>query len=104
MRPGTGKTPSRISERNSGRTSVIRAYSLLIGDMSLKVDGGLRSQKTNVVIGGLAAPLTGLVILPGDITAYAFQLAPATYTTDPNSYKYFLPSLDLNLLVLPNLK
>jgi TonB-dependent receptor len=43
-------------------------------------------------------------VLPGDLTAYQFLLGPSTYTTAKNSYGYFLPSLDLNLLVRPNLK
>ncbi|HEY6921991.1 MAG TPA: TonB-dependent receptor, partial [Steroidobacteraceae bacterium] len=41
---------------------------------------------------------------PSDLTAYGFTLGPATYTTAHNSYGYFLPSLDLNLLVTPQVK
>jgi iron complex outermembrane receptor protein len=80
------------------------AHTFPLGDMNLKVNVGMRYQKTNVDIAGLAAPLTGLGVLPGDLTAYQFQLAPSTYTTAKNSYGYFLPSLDLNLLVTPEVK
>jgi iron complex outermembrane receptor protein len=80
------------------------AHTFALGDMSLKANAGLRYQKTNVDIYGLAAPLTSLGLLPGDVTAYAFNLAPATFTSDKNSYGYLLPSLDLNLLVRPDLK
>jgi iron complex outermembrane receptor protein len=72
--------------------------------MSLKVNVGLRYQKTLVDIAGLAAPLTSLGVLPGDLTAYQFNLAPSTATTAHNSYGYLLPSLDLNLNVLPDVK
>lgn len=75
-----------------------------IGDMNLKVNVGLRYQKTLVDIAGLAAPLTSLGVLSGDLTAYQFNLAPAIPTTAHNSYGYFLPSLDLNLNVRPDLK
>jgi TonB-dependent receptor len=91
-------------DRKNYAPFITAAHTLALGDMSLKANVGLRYQKTNVDIAGLAAPLTGLGILPGDLTAYAFNLAPATYTTAKNSYGYLLPSLDLNLLVLPNLK
>jgi iron complex outermembrane receptor protein len=80
------------------------AHTFPLGDMNLKVNVGMRYQKTNVDIAGLAAPLTGLGVLPGDLTAYQFQLAPSTYTTAKNSYGYFLPSLDLNLLITPEVK
>ena len=79
-------------------------HSFPVGDMTLKANVGLRYQKTNVYIAGLAAPLTSLSVLPGDRTAYNFNLGPSTYTTAHNDYGYFLPSLDLNLLVRPDFK
>ena len=76
-----------------------------VGNMTLKVDLGLRYQKTDEDIGGLSAPLQSLTWLsPGDPTAYGFNLLPSTWTTASLSYKYLLPSLDLNLMVLPDLK
>ena len=76
-----------------------------LGAMMLKADLGLRYQKTKVDIAGLAAPLVSLGTQPGDVTAYQINVSSTpTYTTASNTYGYFLPSLDLNLLVLPNLK
>ena len=91
-------------DRKNYAPFVAAAHDFALGDMTLKTNVGFRYQKTNVQIAGLSAPLTGLGVLPGDLTAYAFQLGPSTYTTASNSYGYFLPSLDLNLLVRPNLK
>jgi iron complex outermembrane receptor protein len=76
----------------------------LQNDMSLKANVGFRYQKTNVNIAGLSAPLTGLGVLPGDLTAYNFLLGPASSISAKNSYGYFLPSVDLNLNIRPNLR
>src|SRR5262249_51242918 len=65
---------------------------------------GLRYEKTIVHIAGLSSPLLSLGLQPGDVTAYAFNLGPPTVTTATNSFGYFLPSVDLNLLISPNLK
>lgn len=75
-----------------------------LDDMTLKVDVGLRYQRTDTTIAGLAAQLQSLSTEPGDDTAYAFNLGPAVPTVAHNNYGYLLPSLDLNLLVQPNLK
>ena len=76
-----------------------------VGAMTLKVDLGLRYQKTDEDIAGLAAPLESLTWLaPGDPTAYGFNKGPSTWTTAGNSYHYLLPSLDLNLMVTPDVK
>jgi iron complex outermembrane receptor protein len=91
-------------DRKNYAPFVTAAQTFPVGDMSLEVNVGMRYEKTNVEIAGLSAPLTSLGVLPGDLTAYAFNLAPATYTTTHNSYGYFLPSLDLNLLIKPDLK
>jgi iron complex outermembrane receptor protein len=71
-----------------------------IGSMTLKVGVGLRWQKTDETIAGLASPLTGMIWSgAGDPTAYSFVLGPQTWTTKDNSYSYLLPSLDLKLLM-----
>ena len=76
-----------------------------LGDMTLKVDGGLRYQKTDETIAGLSAPLIGMVWSGvGDATAYKFDQGTPTWSSVTNSYSYILPSLDLNLLVTPRLK
>src|SRR5262249_52033012 len=62
-------------------------------------------EKTDSKISGLYAPLTALAPNAGDATAYTFVYTPnPIYTTTPHNYGYFLPSLDLNLLVKPDLK
>ena len=76
-----------------------------LGDMKLIINAGLRYQKTDETIAGISAPLTGVVWQgAGDPTAYAFTTGTNTWTTVDNSYHYFLPSLDLNLLVTPEVK
>jgi TonB-dependent receptor len=75
-----------------------------LGDMTLKADLGLRYQRTHEDIAGEQALIGSLITNPGDNTAYSFGLNPAVWTTATNSYGYFLPSLDLNLLVTPQLK
>jgi iron complex outermembrane recepter protein len=91
-------------DRKNYAPFVTAAHDFPIGDMSLKVNVGLRYQKTNVDIAGLSSPLLNLGLQPGDVTAYAFNLGSPTHITAKNSYGYFLPSLDLNLLIRPNLK
>jgi TonB-dependent receptor len=100
--PNTGSV--QHVDRKNYAPFVIGAHTFPIGDMSLKVNVGLRYQKTNVEIAGLSAPLTGLGLQPGDVTAYAFNLGSPSPISAKNSYGYFLPSLDLNLLLRPNLK
>lgn len=111
--PGQGNNPTPVLSPGSVQHVDRKTYApffvgshnfALANDMSFKVNVGMRYQKTNVDIAGLAAPLTALGVLPGDLTAYQFVLGPSTYTTAKNSYGYFLPSLDLNLLIRPDLK
>ncbi len=77
-----------------------------LGDMTLKADLGLRYSKTDERISGYQAPLTDVKWTgPSDPTAYNFSVTPTPqWTTVTNSYHYFLPALDLNLLVTPELK
>jgi iron complex outermembrane recepter protein len=76
-----------------------------IGDMKLNVNVALRWQRTDSTIAGLAAPLVRLDPNAGDRTAYNLVLVnPAVYTVAHHSYSYALPSLDLNLLIRPELK
>jgi len=75
-----------------------------IAGMKLIANLGLRYQRTNEEIAGLAAPLESLSWLgAGDPTAYGFNLGPSTWTVSNFSYNYFLPALDLNLWVLPDM-
>jgi len=75
-----------------------------IGEMNLKINAGLRYQKTLVHISGLAQQLTSLGTESGDVTAYAFNLTSPQPISATNSYGYLLPSLDLNLFVTPQIK
>jgi iron complex outermembrane recepter protein len=83
---------------------VTAEHNFELGDMTLKVDAGLRWQRTKEQIGTLATHLVGLATQPGDVTAYSFTRSPAIWTTATFSYSYLLPSLDLNLMVRPDLK
>jgi iron complex outermembrane receptor protein len=91
-------------QRKNYAPFVTAQHDFPIGDMTLKANVGLRWQKTDVTINGIAQPLQSLGLEPGDVTAYQFNLGTPQNTTAHNSYKYFLPSLDLNLLVRPDLK
>jgi iron complex outermembrane recepter protein len=77
-----------------------------LGDMKLVINAGLRYQNTQETIAGLASPLLGIVWSgAADPTAYAFtKQLPPVWTQTHDSYHYFLPSLDLNLLVTPEIK
>lgn len=92
-------------ERKNYAPFVVVTQDFNLGGMKLTGKLGLRYQKTNEAIAGIAAPLLPLVWQgAGDPTAYAFSTGANTYTLVHNSYGYFLPALDLNLLVTPNLK
>ncbi|HTV78160.1 MAG TPA: TonB-dependent receptor [Steroidobacteraceae bacterium] len=76
-----------------------------LGDMKLVINAGLRYQKTDETIAGIAAPLTAVAWQgAGDPTAYIFTTGAQTWTQVTSSYHYFLPSLDFNLLITPELK
>ncbi len=108
--PGTYPTPVlspgsvQHVERKNYSPFVTAQQMFPIGDMKLNVNVGLRWQKTDSTIAGLSAPLTRLDKNPGDVTSYNFILAAPSYSPAHNSYSYVLPSLDLNLLVRPDLK
>jgi len=74
------------------------------GDMTLKANVGLRYQKTLAHMAGLSQQLLSLGVQPGDVTAYAFNRTDPLPVSATNSYSYFLPSLDLNLFITPQLK
>ncbi|MGH8298720.1 MAG: TonB-dependent receptor [Steroidobacteraceae bacterium] len=81
---------------------VTATQSFPLGSMKLNARLGLRYEKTDETIAGLAAPLTGVTWLgTGDATAYGFVLGTRSWTTTQFNYGYFLPSLDLNLWTTP---
>ncbi len=76
-----------------------------LGGMTLNTRLGLRYERTDEDIAGIAAPLTGVVWEgAGDPTAYDFPTGTNTYTDVHNNYGYFLPALDLNLMVTQDFK
>lgn len=75
-----------------------------LGSMTLKANLGLRYDKTDVTTGGIAQLPTALTVEAADHTAFIDTLTPAEFVQNSNSYKYLLPSLDLNLMVQPDLK
>jgi iron complex outermembrane recepter protein len=91
-------------ERKNYSPFVTAQQNIPIADMTLKVNVGVRWQRTDETIQGLAAPLQSLGTEPGDVTAYAFNLGPPQNTISHKSYSYLLPALDLNLLVRPDFK
>src|SRR6185312_10776633 len=83
---------------------VTAEHNFELGNMTLNVNAGLRWQKTKEQLAGLDTQLVSLTLQPGDITAYNFNRGPSTWTATTFSYSYLLPSLDLNLMVRPDLK
>jgi iron complex outermembrane receptor protein len=75
-----------------------------LGDMTLKADVGLRFDKTDVTTGGTGLLPISLAVEAADHTALVPTYTPAEFVESSNSYHYFLPGLDLNLMVRPDLK
>jgi TonB-dependent receptor len=75
-----------------------------LGEMTLKANVGLRYDKTDVTTGGIGQLPTALTVQAADHTAFTPTQTPPAFIQDTNSYHYFLPSLDLNLLVRSDLK
>ena len=103
--PAEALNPGSVQhvDRKNYSPFVTIAQDVKLGDMTLKINLGLRYQKTDEEIAGLAAPLTGLLWQgAGDPTAYQFVLGTSTWTSVSNSYHYFLPALDLKLLITPD--
>jgi iron complex outermembrane recepter protein len=93
-------------DRTNYSPFVVVTQDVPLGDMTLNARLGLRYQKTDEEIAGLAAPLVAMTWEgAGDPTAYDFATSPnPVWTVIHRSYSYFLPALDLNLLVTQNLK
>ncbi|HEY7888918.1 MAG TPA: TonB-dependent receptor [Steroidobacteraceae bacterium] len=103
--PGLNYGTVQHVDRQNYSPFVTAEQNVPLGDMTLKVDLGLRYQKTKVDIFGLGATVQSVAWSgPGDATAYQINLTTPAKTTSNNSYGYFLPALDLNLMVTPDLK
>ncbi|NIK88991.1 TonB-dependent receptor [Rhizomicrobium palustre] len=70
-----------------------------VGDMPLKINGGLRWEYTDMTASGFGTELKDMVITPGDLTAYNFILTTPKDVSVKNTYSYLLPNLDLTLNV-----
>ena len=99
-------SPSSIGfvQEKSYAPFVTAEQSFDLASLPLKVDVGLRYDRTDVTTGGIERMPAGLTVEPSDHTAFLFAYTPSQFVTSSNSYHYFLPSLDLNLMVLPDLK
>ncbi len=104
--PPINLCPSCVNnvERKSYAPFVTGEHTFHWGAMPLKTNLGLRYQRTDVTSSGLFAVPVSAAVPAGDLTAYSFNFGPQTLKSVKNSYSYFLPSLDLNLLVMPDLK
>ncbi|MGA7537490.1 MAG: TonB-dependent receptor [Steroidobacteraceae bacterium] len=93
-------------DRKNYAPFVVVTHDFPLGDMTLNTRLGLRYEKTDEEISGLSAPLIGMGWEgAGDPTAYTFATSPnPVWTVVHNNYGYFLPALDLNLMVTPNFK
>lgn len=83
------------------------AHDFQLGDMPLNTRLGLRYDKTSVETAGLGQELQSLTVQAADHTAFLFNFANNNAfvpVSASNDYHYLLPSLDLNLLVRPDLK
>lgn len=75
-----------------------------VASMPLKADLGLRYDRTDVTTGAFGSLPTSLSVEPSDHTAFQGTKTPYQFETGKNTYHYLLPSLDLNLMVLPDVK
>ncbi len=105
--PAEALSPGSVQrvDRQNFAPFVTAEQNVNLGSMKLVIDAGLRYQKTEESIAGLAAPLTAVTWQgAGDPTAYLFTTGTQIPTQVESAYHYFLPSLDLNLLVTPEIK
>jgi TonB-dependent receptor len=93
-------------DRRNYSPFVSMTHDFAIGDMTLNARLGLRYQKTDETIAGFSTPLLSMSWEgAGDPTAYKFGTSTnPVWTIFDKNYSYFLPALDLNLMVTQNLK
>jgi len=74
------------------------SHNFRVDGMKLMTRLGMRYERTEETIGGLADVVTGVSWLgASDATAYSFDLSKPTWVQTTKSYGYFLPALDLAL-------
>jgi len=104
--PYTGGVPAEALSNGSVQHVSRMNYSPFVqASHNFRVDGmklmtrlGMRYERTDEVIAGLAAPLEQPAwVGAGDPTAYTFPTGATKWTSTTESYGYFLPALDLAL-------
>lgn len=70
-----------------------------LNEMPLRINVGLRAEKTQVDSAGIGQLPTGLSQLPGDLTAFLVTYTPTQPVSTGNSYQHLLPNIDLVLAV-----
>ena len=97
--------PASISfvQEKSYSPFVTLRQKLNMAGMPLTMNVGLRYERSNVIATGVGRPLNGATVNPGG-TPCTLDCNPFIYVTAKSQYSYLLPSLDLGLWVLPDLK
>lgn len=77
-------------------------YVVVAGDtsfagMPLKIQGGVRTEYTNLKSTGIGRLPAALTIMPSDHTAFLVTYGEAGAVSNSHSYQYVLPNLDLSL-------
>jgi len=98
--------PGSISfvQEKSWSPFVTLQQKLDVASRPLTVNVGLRYERTNVTTGGYGRLPTALTVQSGDHTAFTITYTDPQLIYATNQYSYFLPSLDLNYLLMPDLK
>ena len=104
LTPVLNKGSPTLVQEKAYAPFVTAAQNFELGSLELRARAGLRYDKTDVTTAGIAQLPTSLTVEASDHTAFVDTLTPAALVQDSNSYHYFLPSLDLNLMVRPDLK
>jgi TonB-dependent receptor len=77
---------------------------LTLAELPVTASVGLRYERSIVNTAGVGQLPVGLTVVPTDANSFAIQYTPFTHITAEHQYSYFLPGLDLNLFLLPDLK
>jgi TonB-dependent receptor len=96
-------SPSSIKEK-SYAPFLTAEQNFDFGGMTLKANVGLRYDRTDVDSSGIYQQPAVLTVESADHTAFSLAKTPPVAISKSNSYHYVLPSLDLNLMVRPDLK
>jgi len=94
----------RLVEEKDYTPFVTADHDFYLGGMQLRTSVGLRYDRTDVTTDGIATLPTSLTVEAADHTAFSVTDTPAEPLDITSSYHYLLPSLDLNLMVRPDLK